>query len=169
MEESTEGPPWVPGPGGPDVIAWLRPLVRQLRTEPAHLSSGDTILLLEFEVDGARCLLIERRSPAPEHRLSPREREIALMVARGYADKMIAAELGISRWTVSTHLRRVYVKLAVHSRAAMVAKLAEDRLAWPELVPFEVGDADRVSANGSVRVSTAIGNVGAACVPIHVS
>jgi len=120
--------------GATNALMWLRPLVRQLRTDPELLTPGEASLLLEFDVDGAQCLLIERRSPAPEHGLSTREQEIASMVAQGHPDKSIAAELGISRWTVSTHLRRIYVKLGVHSRAAMVAKLADERLAWPELV-----------------------------------
>ena len=57
--------------------------------------------------------------------LSPREAEIARMVARGLSNKQIAAALGISAWTVSTHLRRTYAKLDVHSRAGMIARIAE--------------------------------------------
>ena len=56
--------------------------------------------------------------------LSPREAEIARMVAKGLSNKQIAAALGISAWTVSTHLRRMYAKLDVHSRAGMVARIA---------------------------------------------
>jgi DNA-binding CsgD family transcriptional regulator len=55
--------------------------------------------------------------------LSPREREIARMVAMGYTNKTIAAVLEISTWTVGTHIRRVFSKLGVHSRSAMVAQL----------------------------------------------
>jgi len=57
--------------------------------------------------------------------LSPREYEVARMVARGYPNKTIASVLEISSWTVSTHLRRIFAKLDVTSRAAMVAKLLE--------------------------------------------
>jgi len=60
---------------------------------------------------------------APEVALSPREREIARMVACGYPNKTIAGVLEISSWTVSTHLRRIFAKLAVTSRAAMAAQL----------------------------------------------
>ncbi|HLE78689.1 MAG TPA: helix-turn-helix transcriptional regulator [bacterium] len=65
--------------------------------------------------------MIARR---PRLRLSPREREIAALVAAGHPSKTIAAMLGISVWTVMTHLRRVYARFGVQSRAAMVATLA---------------------------------------------
>lgn len=51
------------------------------------------------------------------------------MVAKGHTNQAIADVLGISSWTVSTHLRRVFAKLHVNSRAAMVADVvgAEQR------------------------------------------
>ncbi len=58
--------------------------------------------------------------------LSPREQEIARMVAEGYPNKTIAAVLDISSWTVGTHLRRIFAKLGVRTRASMVARLLED-------------------------------------------
>ena len=64
-------------------------------------------------------------SPDPHMPLSPREFEIARMVAKGYANKSIATVLDISSWTVSSHLRRIYIKLGVTSRAAMVARLLD--------------------------------------------
>ena len=45
------------------------------------------------------------------------------MVAEGHPNKVIAGVLNISGWTVCTHLRRIFAKLGVGSRAAMVAKL----------------------------------------------
>ena len=50
------------------------------------------------------------------------------MVAKGYPNKAIAAVLEISLWTVGTHLRHVFVKLHVSSRAAMVARMIEAAL-----------------------------------------
>jgi DNA-binding CsgD family transcriptional regulator len=48
------------------------------------------------------------------------------MVARGYPNKTIAAVLDISTWTVGTHLRRIFAKLGVTSRAAMVARIMDE-------------------------------------------
>jgi DNA-binding CsgD family transcriptional regulator len=47
------------------------------------------------------------------------------MVAKGYPNKTIAAVLEISSWTVGTHLRHIFGKLHVSSRAAMVALMIE--------------------------------------------
>lgn len=57
--------------------------------------------------------------------LSPRESEVLELLARGYFYKEITEALGISMSTVNTHVRRVYEKLHVHSRAQAVAKLAD--------------------------------------------
>ena len=85
-------------------------------------------VILDLQVGEVRCLLVRRPPEAgrPEGALSPREREIARMVAKGYPNKVIARVLEISSWTVSTHLRRIFAKLGVSSRAAMVAQLLEE-------------------------------------------
>ena len=55
-------------------------------------------------------------------RLGPREQEIIELLARGLMQKEIAEKLGISYWTVQTHIARIYEKLHVHSRSQAVAK-----------------------------------------------
>jgi DNA-binding CsgD family transcriptional regulator len=60
--------------------------------------------------------------PPPVHLLTARELEVATLVAGGRPNKQMAAALGISEWTVSTHVRRIFAKLGVDSRAAMVAR-----------------------------------------------
>ncbi len=47
--------------------------------------------------------------------LTEREREIALMVLRGYSSEAIALNFGISRQTVKVHRRNVYAKLRISS------------------------------------------------------
>jgi DNA-binding NarL/FixJ family response regulator len=53
--------------------------------------------------------------------LSPREREVIELLARGYLYKEIAEKLAISVPTVNTYIRRIYEKLHVRSRAQAVA------------------------------------------------
>jgi len=60
-----------------------------------------------------------------EEDLSPREREVLALLARGYLYKEIAESLQISVPTVNTYIRRIYEKLHVHSHAQAVAKYAE--------------------------------------------
>jgi DNA-binding NarL/FixJ family response regulator len=54
--------------------------------------------------------------------LSPREREVLELLARGYLYKEIAESLHISVPTVNTHIRRIYEKLHVRSRSQAIAK-----------------------------------------------
>ena len=61
-------------------------------------------------------------SPAEPDNLSPREREVLALLARGYLYKEIAEALHISVPTVNTHIRRIYEKLHVRSRSQAVAK-----------------------------------------------
>ena len=97
--------------------------------QPAHKPSVsvDQEVMLDVEIDGVRCLLVRARPHLHAHSaLSPRELEIARMVAAGYPNKIIADVLDISEWTVGTHLRRIFAKLGVGSRAAMVSRLIEE-------------------------------------------
>ena len=61
-------------------------------------------------------------SPTQTENLSPREREVLELLARGYLYKEIADSLHISVPTVNTHIRRIYEKLHVRSRSQAVAK-----------------------------------------------
>jgi DNA-binding NarL/FixJ family response regulator len=54
--------------------------------------------------------------------LSPREREVLELLARGYLYKEISDALHISVPTVNTHIRHIYEKLHVRSRSQAVAK-----------------------------------------------
>jgi DNA-binding NarL/FixJ family response regulator len=61
-------------------------------------------------------------SSAEPDNLSPREREVLELLARGYLYKEIAEALHISVPTVNSHIRRIYEKLHVRSRSQAVAK-----------------------------------------------
>ena len=59
----------------------------------------------------------------PLDRLTPREREVLILIGRGFPNKLIARELGLSEKTVKAHVGRVLAKLEVTDRtqAAVVA------------------------------------------------
>jgi DNA-binding CsgD family transcriptional regulator len=89
-------------------------------------SAGPEEVLIDVELDGTRYLLVRMPPPMRNRvQLSPREQEIVRMVAQGHPNKVIADVLNISSWTVCTHLRRIFAKLGVSSRAAMVAQLLD--------------------------------------------
>jgi two-component system, LuxR family, response regulator FixJ len=57
--------------------------------------------------------------------LTPREREIALRVARGQPSKLISRELGISDKTVQVHRTHILEKMDVHSAAELAHRLTQ--------------------------------------------
>ena len=83
----------------------------------------------QCEIDG-KVYVVLKLSPTPDTAqeltamLTERELEIAILIALGWPNKQIADKLHISEWTVSTHLRRIFAKLGVHNRAAMVYRCA---------------------------------------------
>ena len=54
--------------------------------------------------------------------LTPREREVVVLVAEGMTNAEIARRLWISPGTVRRHLENVFRKLEVHTRTAAVAR-----------------------------------------------
>jgi DNA-binding NarL/FixJ family response regulator len=73
-------------------------------------------LVVSFQTPSTRSL------PRENVDLTPREREVLELLARGYLYKEIADALQISTPTVNTHIRRIYEKLHVQSRGSAVAK-----------------------------------------------
>jgi DNA-binding CsgD family transcriptional regulator len=81
----------------------------------------------QLKMHGKECVIVEVEDfPAKGNNsemitlLTERELQIVQLIAQGCSNKQIAHRLQISEWTVATHLRRVFAKLGVDSRAAMV-------------------------------------------------
>jgi DNA-binding CsgD family transcriptional regulator len=95
--------------GGAD-LAWAlaaRPLVQVLRLDlwPSPMPAG-----------------------GEARRLTERELEVLRLMARGHSYEAIAAHLGVTPNTVSSHVKSTYRKLAVHSAPAAVMRAVEMRL-----------------------------------------
>jgi DNA-binding CsgD family transcriptional regulator len=66
---------------------------------------------------------VSGRRAAPGGGLTPGERRVAELVAAGLSNKQVAGQLYLSPTTVHSHLRAVYAKLGVTSRAQLARRL----------------------------------------------
>jgi non-specific serine/threonine protein kinase len=60
--------------------------------------------------------------------LTPRELEVAALIAQGFTNRLIAAELVISEGTAANHVERILNKLGFHSRAQIATWAIEHEL-----------------------------------------
>ncbi|HZM35202.1 MAG TPA: response regulator transcription factor [Burkholderiales bacterium] len=96
--------------------------VAQLRAGGAPMSPGIARIVLSRLRKPPRC---------EDAGLSPREVDVLNMLSRGYGYAEVGERLGISLHTVSSHIKNMYRKLAVHSAAAAVARAAELKVLRP--------------------------------------
>ncbi|WP_244238283.1 response regulator transcription factor [Corallococcus terminator] len=85
----------------------------------------------ELIIGGQRYHLVPAAEPEPAsdprpaaavQLLTARELQVVSCICEGLGNKQIAAKLGISTWTVAAHLRRIFAKLGVDTRAAVVSR-----------------------------------------------
>jgi DNA-binding CsgD family transcriptional regulator len=102
------------------------------RRVEVSLRSGERALLhahTQSVKDGGVVTVLElqRERPALDRRLlstlTPRESEIAVLVADGLSDREIAEELFLSHFTVHQHVKRIYRTLDVDSRVSLTRLL----------------------------------------------
>ncbi|MCX6249723.1 MAG: response regulator transcription factor [Bacteroidetes bacterium] len=60
--------------------------------------------------------------------LTPREKEILVLITQGMTNEVMAVKLFISVQTVHNHIKNIYDKLQVHSRAQVVVKAFKEKL-----------------------------------------
>ena len=70
----------------------------------------------------------EAARPGSLDHLTPREKEILLMITQAMSNELIADKLFISVQTVRNHIKNIYDKLQVHTRAQVVVKAFKDKL-----------------------------------------
>ncbi len=65
---------------------------------------------------------------APQEQLSTREKEVLRLLCAGENYRTIAEQLFISTNTVKAHIKKIYAKLHVHTRAEAVAKAIQKKI-----------------------------------------
>ncbi|OLL19842.1 MULTISPECIES: response regulator transcription factor [unclassified Rhodococcus (in: high G+C Gram-positive bacteria)] len=132
------GPPGRPVPTAPAVSAalWLRRSGTDSAVLRARTLDGEWVVIRVGRFDGEhpprRVLMTVERAQLPEivslaaaaHGLTRRESEVLTQVLAGRTRHEMARVLGISPYTVQDHLKAVFAKTGVNSRASLVAKLA---------------------------------------------
>jgi two-component system, NarL family, nitrate/nitrite response regulator NarL len=99
--------------------AIARRLLTHFRHGPATAgsapNSGPVPLVSGFQ--SSRPLPIGRGAPLDHERLTPRESEVLTYLSKGFTIKEIANLMGIKWFTVNDHIKSIYKKLNVSSRA----------------------------------------------------
>jgi DNA-binding NarL/FixJ family response regulator len=124
-----------------DVIALIRAGARGYVTKTIsaddladairRVADGDVVFsprLAGFVLDAFRDAPVVPSVDPDFDQLTPREREVLRLLARGYAYKEIAAELFISVKTVETHASNVLRKLQLSSRHQLTRWAADRRM-----------------------------------------
>jgi DNA-binding NarL/FixJ family response regulator len=96
-----------------------------------RVADGDVVFsprLAGFVLDAFRDAPVTPSVDPNFDQLTPREREVMRLLARGYAYKEIAAELFISIKTVETHASNVLRKLQLSSRHQLTRWAADRRI-----------------------------------------
>ena len=92
---------------------------------PAELTSAILAVMagqryVSPSASGALLDSLRGDASAPHNSLSPRQREVLCLVARGLSTKLIARELALSTKTVDAHRYQISQRLGVHDVAGMV-------------------------------------------------
>jgi DNA-binding NarL/FixJ family response regulator len=76
--------------------------------------------------------------------LTPRQLEIAILLARGWQGKQIAFRLAISRITVTRHTQAIYDRCGIHDRVGLVFYLVRKGVIHIDVEPL-ADDKGRVA------------------------
>jgi PAS domain S-box-containing protein len=87
----------------------------------ANVSPGHHLVVWMATDDGDRIEPLEHDEDPRPHPLTPRERQVLTLIARGLTSEQIAEQLVVSGETVRTHARNALAALGARTRAHAVA------------------------------------------------
>ena len=127
----------------PNTLGQLRAIVRQLQASNGDGTSLSEVVRLAREVQmdsgvtvdfaatpelGQPLLVVRVPATAPEpanlQALTPREREVAALIAAGLSNKQIAKRLGITVGTVKHYVHQILEKTGLTGRVAIATHIA---------------------------------------------
>lgn len=88
---------------------------------------------VQLSPDAAKRLVREVTTPTNEAALTPRERQVLILLAKGMANKEIARDLRIGQQTVKTYVSNILSKLGVQTRTQAALRAAQAGLIGREL------------------------------------
>lgn len=101
---------------------WLKRMVDPATRHPAQVapSAPPEEKAPEHSPSCAKPAIVQEDKMERLGKLTPRERELCLLLVEGYTLKESAVRLNVKYSTVNTHMNGVYRKLGVNSRAELI-------------------------------------------------
>jgi len=97
--------------------AIARRLLTHFRPAPVGGAAASGPMPLASGFQSSRPVPMGRGAPLDHERLTPRESEVLTYLSKGFTIKEIASLMGIKWFTVNDHIKSIYKKLNVSSRA----------------------------------------------------
>lgn len=92
----------------------------------AIISGASMCLVKDNMISMTKKILKMISGPKPKTMdLTPKERELAKLLCEGLSNKTIAKILHVSVYTVNTHLRNLYTKLKISTRAELIQTIRD--------------------------------------------
>lgn len=153
-EAARLGPARIVWDGSPRFAAWRRAALAALAStvgesgpravyagpQPAtvrclELPTADRVALVIDEETATGRWSPERTAELRRHGLTSREADVAELAARGYSVLNLSSRLAVAECTIRSHLKQIYRKLGVASRAELAARLFASRAGDPPAAP----------------------------------
>jgi two-component system nitrate/nitrite response regulator NarL len=141
-------------------------IARRLLTHFRHAGAGDAQAPAgRMRASGIR----HQQPPCPiekvldHERLTPRESEVLTYLSKGFTIKEIASLMGIKWFTVNDHIKSIYKKLNVSSRAEAAVLASKQGLVCPPGWPTTCRGASAWTSSPRQRPCTASRSIRVAC------